>query len=301
MLLPDAGRPGYVPAWATAYRGDVRWRLLLRPGWLATALAVVVFAVACFTLLSPWQFHRHEERAATNEAISSSFTAAPVPLAGLLDARQRPQWRLVTLDGSYLPTGEAIARLRTVRGEPAFEVLTPFRLTDGRIVLVDRGYVNPVSGVRVPPYPAAPGEPVQLTGRLREDESDPQSRPAFADTSTEGRTHVYAIDSQAVARAAGLAIEPGYVSLETGSPGMLGSLPLPELDAGPHLSYALQWIAFGVMALLALGYFTWREINPGGALTELAPGRERRKSVAELVAEEEAAEREGAGYLGRSF
>ena len=138
---------------------------------------------------------------------------------------------------------------------------------------------------------------MSLTARLRDDEVDPQGRSALSDASTGGRTQVHAIDSQTVGRAAGLSIEPGYLQLERGSPGVLGPLPLPQLDAGPFLSYALQWIAFGSMALLALGYFTWREARPGGALSDgrprsdERPHRSRRKSVAELVAEDEARER----------
>jgi cytochrome oxidase assembly protein ShyY1 len=251
----------------------------------------MLFAGVCYTLLAPWQFRRHEERAATNAAIRSSFSAPPVPLADLRDPAQRSEWRLVTLTGNYLPDGEVLARLRSVRGEPAFEVLTPFRMVDGRVVLIDRGFVKPVSGVRVPEYSAPPGGQVELTARLRSDEVDPEHRPAFSDASTEGRRHVYAIESQTVARATGITIEPGYLRLESGAPGVLEPLPLPDLQAGPFLSYALQWIAFATMALLALGYFSWREVKPGGALAEPASARVRRKSVAELVAEEEAAER----------
>jgi len=267
---------------------------LLKPGWLAATLAVIVFAVACYTLLAPWQFRRHAERKATNDAITSSFSATPVPLPEVLGSSRNAQWRLVSATGSYLPDGEALARLRTVEGAPAFEVLTPFRLTDGRIVLVNRGYLRPVAGTRVPEYPAAPAGRADRSRRRAVARSAAPRRPAFSDASTDGHRQVYAINSATVGRAAGLTVEPGYLQLERGSPGVLGPLPLPELDAGPFLSYALQWLAFGTMALLALGYFTWREARPGGALAAprpSAPQRTRRKSVAELVAEEEARER----------
>jgi cytochrome oxidase assembly protein ShyY1 len=265
-------------------------RLLLQPGWLVLTLVVLVFATACYTLLAPWQFQRHDERRATNDAVARSFTAEPTPIDQL---RPGPgtEWRTAVLTGSYLADAEAVARLRTVQGAAAFEVLTPFRLTDGSVVLVDRGYLRPVQGndrgVQVPDYPAPPAGQVELVARVRSDETDPQHREAFADSTTGGRRQVYAIDSQTVARAADLDIRPGYLQLEAGSPGVLEPLPLPQLDAGPFLSYALQWIAFGTMALLAWAFFSWREIRPGGALN--APGPQRR-SVAQLVAAEEAAE-----------
>ena len=264
----------------------MRLKFLLRPGWLVVTLVVLSFATACFTLLAPWQFRRHHERSATNAAVQASFTAAPVPLS------TRPagsEWRLATVTGRYVQDDEMLARLRTVEGEPAYEVLIPFRLTDGAVVLVDRGFVRPNDAVQVNDYPAAPSGQVELVGRVRADETDPEHRDAFTDRTNGGRRQVYAIDSRTVARATGLTIRPGYLQLQAGSPGVLGPLPLPELDAGPFLSYALQWIAFGTMAVLGWLYFTWREIKPGGVLAE--PQRPRRRSVAAQIAEEEAAER----------
>ena len=42
---------------------------------------------------------------------------------------------------------------------------------------------------------------------------------------------------------------------------MLGVLPLPQTDSGPYLSYGLQWLAFGIMAPLALAYFVRAELR----------------------------------------
>ncbi|WP_104482733.1 SURF1 family cytochrome oxidase biogenesis protein [Actinokineospora auranticolor] len=265
----------------------MRLRLLLRPSWLLLAFVTVAFAVTCFTLLAPWQFERNTERSATNAAVRASFDAPPAPIG----SAPADEWRRVTLTGEYLPEAEALARLRTVQGNAAFEVLTPFRLVDGSVVLVDRGYLRPVEGVRVPQFAAAPTGRVDLLGRIRVNETTP--RDAFDE---DGRRQVYAIDPAVVGRAAGLDIRPGYVQLEESTPGVLGVLPLPQLEAGPFLSYALQWIAFGSMALLGLGYFTWREIRPGGALDTARP---RRRSVAEILAEDEERDRVSGGTAGR--
>jgi cytochrome oxidase assembly protein ShyY1 len=264
-------------------------RNLLRPGWLALTLVVITFAIACFTLLSPWQFRRNAERETTNNQITAAAKAAPEPLRPGM-----PEWRLANVTGEFVANDEIIARLRTVQGEPAYEVMVPFRLTDGSYVLIDRGFLRPEQS-RVPAYSPPPSGQVTLLGRLRADETDPENRNAFSDASTQGQRHAWAVDSRIVARATGLQIQPGYLQLDSKSPGVLGPLPLPELDSGPFLSYALQWIAFGAMAVLGWIYFTWRELLPGGALTTDRP---RRRSVAEMVAEEEAAERAAATSPG---
>jgi len=276
----------------------VRLRLLLRPGWLALTALVLIFAAVCFTLLAPWQFRRHEERSATNDAISTSANADPVGIDAVLPDGKQPgagtEWRTVRVTGRYLAEDEVVARLRTVLGEPAFEVLTPLRLSDGSIVLVDRGYVRPVQGdqaVAVPDFATPPGGTVTLTARLRADERDPRDRPPER---RDGRLQVYAVGAGVVEHATGLDIRPGYLQLDDDNPGVLAALPLPELDAGPFLSYALQWIAFGTMALLAWLYFTWREIKPGGLLATPKTERPKRMSVAQQIAEEEERERSAA-------
>jgi cytochrome oxidase assembly protein ShyY1 len=52
-----------------------------------------------------------------------------------------------------------------------------------------------------------------------------------------------------------------YVQLVENQPGGLGVIALPHLDAGPFLSYGIQWIAFGIVAPILVGYFVYSEIR----------------------------------------
>ncbi|HSU11263.1 MAG TPA: SURF1 family cytochrome oxidase biogenesis protein, partial [Pseudonocardia sp.] len=110
-------------------------RFLLRPGWLAFIALVVGFAVACYTLLAPWQFGREDQREAQERAIATADATPAVPLAELVPAGSgvtpELEWRQVTVTGTYLTDAEAVVRLRTLDGRPAVEVLTPMRLDDG--------------------------------------------------------------------------------------------------------------------------------------------------------------------------
>jgi cytochrome oxidase assembly protein ShyY1 len=249
---------------STGYRGGMRWRFLLRPGWMALTAMVICFAVAAFTLLAPWQFRRAAQRADTNTAIERSFSIPPQPLRSVLTAHTAPtqdtEWRQVQATGHYLLDAEMVVRLRTVQGEPAYEVLVPLRLADGSNILVDRGYLRPAEGVRIPQYPPAPGSEVTVTGRIRADELDPQNGEVVQQ---DGHRQVYAASGRTVSAATGVRLEPGYLQLVDSAPGVLSALPLPQLDAGPSFPYALEWLAFGTMAPLGLAYFTWREATEG--------------------------------------
>ena len=287
----------------------VRWKFLLRPSWLALVAGVLAFAFACFWLLSPWQFSRNSEREAQNSAVERSMTATAQPLNSALAPGVAPnaqnEWARVSITGSYVPQDEVVARLRTVQGEPAYEVLTPFHTTDGQYLLIDRGYLSVAEHDSVPSYAAPPTGIVEVTARVRQDETDGKHRDAFSDASTGGKLQSYVVDSRVIARSSGLPIRPGYFQLDQNQPGVLNALPLPQLDSGPFFSYALQWIAFGVMALAGLAYFTIRELKPGGVLAEMGDRAKekrarKRKSVAQILAEDEAEEASSGGGADRS-
>jgi cytochrome oxidase assembly protein ShyY1 len=239
-------------------------RFLLRPGWIAFVVVVVGFAVACYTLLAPWQFGREEQRRAQQQAIDAANTTSPVPLAQLVPGSQvdpDDEWRQVTVSGTYLPQAEALVRLRFVDGKPASEVLTPVRLDDGRTVAVDRGSITTADGQVVPDFPAAPSGPVTLTGRLRVNETDTSGRAPLTEGS---HLQIYAVDSRQLAAATSTPdMVEGYVQLAAGQPGVLTPIPVtPATTAAPFTngSYALQWLTFGAIAIIALGYFIRLEV-----------------------------------------
>lgn len=239
-------------------------RFLLRPGWIAFVVVVIGFVVACYTLLAPWQFDREGQRQAQERAISAANSEEPVPFASLVPGSSiaaADEWRQVTVVGEYVPAAEALVRLRFVDGKPASEVLTPVRLGDGRLVVVDRGSIATDEGQTVPAFAPAPEGPVTLTGRLRLNETDGTGRAPLT-----GGDHVqiYAADSRSLAAATGSSdVVEGYVQLAAGQPGVLTPIPVTTpTSAAPFTngSYALQWLTFGAIALIALGYFVRLEV-----------------------------------------
>jgi cytochrome oxidase assembly protein ShyY1 len=235
-------------------------RFLLRPGWLAFIALVVGFAVACYALLAPWQFGREEQREAQERAIATADTTPPAPLEQLVPpgsaVAPELEWRQVTLTGAYVPEAEAVVRLRTLDGKAAVEVLTPMRLDDGRVVAVDRGLAPLADSGAAPAYPAPPDGTVTVTARLRADQHDPSNRPVVRGA---GAPQLYAADSAVLGATTGLDLVPGILQLPAGQPGVLAPAPVgPTVaDAAPftNFSYALQWLTFGLIALVALGYF----------------------------------------------
>ena len=239
-----------------------RWAFLLRPAWLALFVVVIAFAYLCFTVLAPWQLGKNTKTSRENNQISQSLTAHPVALKTYLphqdSAAPDAQWRRVTATGHYLPDKQVLVRLRVVDGDPAFDVLVPFAVDDGPVVLVDRGYVRPEQGSKVPPIAPAPNGTVTLTARLRDSEPVVQGKDPFRE---DGVQQVYSINTGQISALTDTPLAGSYVQLVENQPGGLGVIALPHLDAGPFLSYGIQWIAFGIIAPILVGYFVYAEIK----------------------------------------
>lgn len=239
-----------------------RLAFLLRPGWIALILVVIAFTYLCFMVLAPWQLGKNARTSRENQQIENSLNTAPVPLKTLLPQQDssapNAQWRRVTARGHYLPDVQVLARLRVVEGEQAFEVLAPFVVEDGPTVLVDRGYVRPEPGSHVPPIARPPVDTVTITARLRDSEPAVQDKEPF---SRDGVQQVYSINTDQVSVLTKVPLAKSYLQLVEGQPGGLGVIGVPHLDAGPFLSYGIQWISFGILAPIGLGYFAYSEIR----------------------------------------
>jgi cytochrome oxidase assembly protein ShyY1 len=243
-------------------------RFLLRPKWLVLAAVALAFAFLCFSVLAPWQLGKNTSTSARNDLITRSVGADPVPITDVLTGNgfaADDEWRRVIAQGSYVENSDALVRLRSIREQPAYEVITPFVIDGGPTVLVNRGYVLPVEGTRPPEFAAAPTGPVTLDARVRQAEGT--SREPIQE---DGRLQVYNINPEQIGAAVGVDAIDGYLQLDDGQPGGLGLIELPQTDAGPYLSYGLQWLAFGIMAPLGLAYFVRAEL------------RERRMSRTEM-------------------
>lgn len=237
-------------------------RVVFQPRWIALAVAVVAFSALCWSVLAPWQLGKNSSNSHRNQQISDSVNAEPVPAAQLLGGRatvpKDAEWRKVTLTGRYLADKQSLARLRNQDGNPAYEVLVPFAADDGATYLVDRGFVRTPTGGVIPEFASPPSDTVTLIARVRAPET---TSPDRGPRTEGGYLQVYAIDPGAIGPAIGVPLAPGYLNLSDDQPGGLGAVPLPMLDAGPYLSYGLQWLAFGIMAPLALGYFVYAELR----------------------------------------
>lgn len=211
--------------------------------WSRVALVAVTVVVAAVCVrLGFWQLGRWEERRATNAAIRAGLAA---PAATLTSAPAEAGYRRVRASGTYDEARTLVLYGRPLNGAPGNHVLTPLRLADGSGVLVDRGWVPSGGQTEDVPLPPTPEGPVEVAGVLL---------PGATGGSLDGRT-VDRVDLSAIGRQLPYRVGQGYLLLRTQVPAAASPVPapLPPLDEGPHLSYAVQWFSFAGIALVGGG------------------------------------------------
>ena len=75
----------------------------------------------------------------------------------------------------------------------------------------------------------------------------------------------------------------GLIASEDPAPAVVPAPPMkPALDEGPHLSYALQWIVFAIMAFAALGWAVRQEVRIRRGELPAEPRRTRGPTDADI-------------------
>lgn len=267
------------------------YRFLLRPMWILFHL-VVAAAIVAMVLLGFWQLDRLDERKAFNSAVIERSEQAPLPLGDVLDdiaagdlATDEAEWLPVTATGQYLP--EQIVEFNQSQGGRAGEnVLSALLLDDSDVtVIVNRGFITLGT-----PVPDAPATAVTVTGLIRD--SEVRTRGGLTDADDGPVAEVRRVDIPRIAPQLPGEVAPVYVQLVAAEPALTPSDPKPivrpELDNGPHLSYAIQWFIFATCVAIGWVLAVRRSIRSrrraaqsaaAGTDAGLSPGRDERTPV----------------------
>ena len=230
---------------------------LLRTGRWIGFTALVVGAIVAFGLLSAWQWSRADEHRRERQALQAAAAAQPVALADLdlpLGVTPTEEWRAVTVTGRYAPDLGVVVRKRPLDATNGFWVMTPLVPETGPAVWVNRGWI-PVGGdaLATPTVPPPPPGDVTVVGYLRAfEEADPADNEGLppGQVAAPNPALLPAVDAV-----------PEYVQLVTSDPPQEGVtvLPLPDIDEGRNVSYAVQWLLFAAVAMAGWFFFLRRE------------------------------------------
>lgn len=224
---------------------------------------IVAMALASlgFVALGAWQVQRLGWKQDLIARVEQRLTAAPVqPPASAAD--KGDEYRRLRLQGRFEP-GEVRVQATTALGGGHW-LLAPLRLADGRVVLVNRGFLPP--GQQAEP-PA--DRMVELVGLLRLTETG--GGPLRDNDPSAGRWYSRDVVGMAAQLRLTGPVAPFFVD-EAADPARPQRWPRPGLTVvrftNNHAVYAATWAALAAMAAAAAGYLVREErrrSRPAGA------------------------------------
>lgn len=236
--------------------------------WLTWISLATVFATACW-FLSQWQFARADEVSANNAIVTANYNSTPVALEELLTKDSKwdktLEYRQVKVSGKYLAEDSYLIRNRPNAGYPGFLQLVAFETDGSNVIWVERGWLATGSKQDSPDFvPSIDQTHRELTLRLRPtepklDRGAPEGQLPSIDLVAASQN----LDSEYTYTQAYGRLVSEFPELPAGKP-----MPMPELNQGNHLSYALQWILF---ALMAFGAVYWTIVQDRRRAAGLAP------------------------------
>jgi surfeit locus 1 family protein len=188
------------------------------------ALALLI-AAGCVSA-GIWQLRRLAGRRARNAAAEARLALPPLDVHRGLSA-DSARGRRVRAAGLFDFSAEQTWTGRSFEGTPGVALITPLRLPDGSAVLVDRGWVYSPDAFHV-------------------------DHTAYREADTAAVTGIALIPPRGRGDVGVAGFLPFVIQLEGRDPptGLPRRWPPPAFDNGPHLSYAIQWFSFALIALV---------------------------------------------------
>lgn len=216
--------------------------------------AFLLFTALVFTALGSWQvqrlFWKLDLIARVDARVHAQAVAPPSDAEWSATTPEDAEYRHVTLNGTFDNSGETLVQAVTERG-PGFWVLTPLTQTDGRTVLINRGFVPPDRRDPASRSEGLPQGETTVTGLLRL--SEPEG--AFLRSNNPSAGNWYSRDVQAIGENKGLSnLAPYFIDADTTA--NTGGYPVGGLTViqfrNSHLVYAATWFSLAIMSFAAM-------------------------------------------------
>jgi surfeit locus 1 family protein len=226
--------------------------------WILSHLFVLALVVLMINL-GFWQLRRLDDRKAFNDEVRANASADVVTLPDLAggdgtaeDRVDELEWRRVSVEGRYRAGADVLVANRALDGQPGYWLVTPLEPDDGSApVAVVRGFVTRTlvaeGGVD---EALAPDDPVAIEGYVQRSRSGGRMATGAGEA---GLPEISRVDLGRLEAQWGTELTPFWLQLSQPRPApgeVLTVVPLPALDDGPHLSYAVQWFIFSTIALI---------------------------------------------------
>lgn len=230
--------------------------------WFVILLATLLVS-GITAKLGFWQLGRAQTKEALN-AITVARQLEPALLNDDWASGVVPEdWmqRSADLDGQWLPQFTVYLDNRSMKSQTGFFVLTPFQLSNGPVLLVQRGWVarDRARSDFLPPVPTPQGK-VTLQGRVVPSPSKLMELGAPVPVKEGFNLLRQNIDLQEFGLETKLPMLATIQQTNDASDGLLREWPKSISGADKNRGYAFQWFALSALTLILFAWFqVWKK------------------------------------------
>ena len=204
----------------------------------------VFFFITLFCILGTWQLYRLQWKQTLISEISHGLKSSPIKYSKLINKN----YQRVFLIGTYDFKNQIYLYSLNDKGQPGFDVITPYQTLDGENVLINRGWINKKLKNK-PEINLIKNNKIQ--GLLKENTKKNIFKP---DNNIE-KNIWFSINLTDIKKLTGRSFTGFIVYLEDSN----NKIPLPKkisIDVpNNHLKYAITWYSISISILFYFLYF----------------------------------------------
>ncbi len=222
---------------------------LFKPRLLPTLATLAILPV--LVSLGVWQLHRAEEKQLLLDQFESQAHQVPIELSRITDSSELLPYQKVVLRGRFLTDRQFYLDNKIFHGRPGYEVITPLRLPDRRVVLVNRGWI-PQQGGRadLPPVDTPQGE-TRLAGQVKFITGQGFSLGESGIKTPAWPRLIQRLDIDEMRDVLGVDLDPLLILEDPESPaGFVRDWYIKKIQPQKNTSYAVQWFSMALVLLI---------------------------------------------------
>lgn len=212
-----------------------------------------IFTICAFITLitlGTWQVQRLKWKLNLISEVEIKTSLPPSPLPEYTKDLEKLQYSKIALQGHFLNDKEIhlFTGQKVFKGDSGYDILTPMQLSDGRFVLVDRGWIpSDIKSAEKRPETIINGD-IKLTGMFHKGEE----KGRFIPENDVKNNLWFTIKMDEISAVTGLPLGSFYIrALENPSD---TKYPIPGDEKieyrNDHLQYAITWYSLAIILLV---------------------------------------------------
>ena len=223
-----------------------------------------MFTAAFFPFLIAlglWQLEREQQKILTEKVYETRNASEPIDVSSIDWASSDLNWIAVTATGFFDNTRQLLLDNRILNSVVGYEVLAPF-YTDGRVLLVNRGWIAQGQSRQSLPELALTEDRVTITGHIYVPDGELMILGAEEAVTESWPKVIQSVDIQTLSSVMDEAFETHVVRLDENSTAVLQT-NWTAINMRPevHRAYAVQWFVMASVLMFLYLFFSIRKLE----------------------------------------